>query len=643
MERGGAGRAGIAGCLLALAVLLPACGAGKDYSFPDVRIDATILPDGSLDLVERRTFRFDGEFSVAFFSIEHPATLIQDFRVTRDGRPLPVTTVAATWERFEAEWPSPARDEDVTFTVAYRARCAVEVFGDAAHLLWQFVGRGWEKPTDRVLVTLRVPGRATEIPERPLLPCRLATDPPPDRRLETVPLARGDVRAWGHGPYSGEVAFVDPQTVTFEVRDLRPATFVEGSVLMPPEVVPLAYQLSLPARDRILREEAGLAAEANRLRARSARARTTAVALLLLLPLLVLGLVALSRRRDRVAGVPPYLEEPPDETHPAELAHAWATLEKANAGERAYRTQLLHLARQGTIEIAPIGRVTKPSDFTLRRRKEAAPGLDQEFMEFLFPDGQGSVRLKELTATGSRGAELKEWSKELASTATGKLAKVVASRTRVESWLLAGLAAAVAVWSVRSAGFGPADVVLSAAVGLLAGGLVRIVPALLRDPALALVWAVIAGVIGVPSLIPLWLALSEGGTLRPTLTHAAVALAFALWPLGLRFMREHLPPTLRRRIARWRAFRRYLKDFSSLPEAPTMAVTIWERYMVYAVALGVAAEVERQVRALVPAEELGSPFAGAPAGFDGTDAYRSFATTRIPSRAYAPLAAGSGS
>ena len=45
---------------------------GKAYHFPRVVIDATIEPDGTLALRERRTFEFRGEFSIAFFTIDPP-------------------------------------------------------------------------------------------------------------------------------------------------------------------------------------------------------------------------------------------------------------------------------------------------------------------------------------------------------------------------------------------------------------------------------------------------------------------------------------------------------------------------------------------------------------------------------------------
>ena len=94
--------------------------------------------------------------------------------------------------------------------------------------------------------------------------------------------------------------------------------------------------------------------------------------------------------------------------------------------------------------------------------------------------------------------------------------------------------------------------------------------------------------------------------------------AFVVWALARWFLPMRIPdPSDRERIARWAAFRRFLKRFSSLPDAPTLAVIVWEKYLVYATALGVAARVAKQVKALVPAERLPAVWSGAPSGLMG--------------------------
>lgn len=60
---------------------------------------------------------------------------------------------------------------------------------------------------------------------------------------------------------------------------------------------------------------------------------------------------------------------------------------------------------------------------------------------------------------------------------------------------------------------------------------------------------------------------------------------------------------------RWVNFRKYLTDFSALREHPPESVRIWDHYMVYAVALGVAEKALDNMSLIVPTEQLtGSRF-----------------------------------
>jgi len=52
----------------------------------------------------------------------------------------------------------------------------------------------------------------------------------------------------------------------------------------------------------------------------------------------------------------------------------------------------------------------------------------------------------------------------------------------------------------------------------------------------------------------------------------------------------------------WNAFRRFLLHFSNLKEAGEQSVAIWEHYLVYAVTLGVAKQVIKQLKMVLPAD-----------------------------------------
>lgn len=55
---------------------------------------------------------------------------------------------------------------------------------------------------------------------------------------------------------------------------------------------------------------------------------------------------------------------------------------------------------------------------------------------------------------------------------------------------------------------------------------------------------------------------------------------------------------------RWANFKKYLTDFSALKEHPPESIQLWDSYLVYATALGVAEEVLKNMSLVVPAEQL---------------------------------------
>jgi uncharacterized membrane protein YgcG len=219
------------------------------------------------------------------------------------------------------------------------------------------------------------------------------------------------------------------------------------------------------------------------------------------------------------------------------------------------------------VELQGVGAVSEPADFRVSLRDIPPEGVDREFTEFLFPDGKAEpLSLKTLNTLGSRQTQLREWWEETKDTAKAGLSRV---RTGIR-------------W----------EALLATLVGL--GG-------------------VVAAVFGLPEL-----------TLLPRLALVVVSVVGLIVAQVL--IRPRLAAPFRERVARWRAFRRFLEGFPSLTDAPALAVVIWENYLVYATALGVADRVEKNVRALIPAQELPQPWPGAPSGVTGVGWIHSFNT-----------------
>ena len=538
----------------ALTVVAEGPIVGRSYRFSKVLIDATIEPDGTLVLKERRTFDFQGAYHGAFFTIDPthaPVQNIEGFTIREGGTRYDYDQGFSDAGGFKATWFFEAADERRAFTISYRVRCAVDVYDDTAHLNWQFIGRDWTEPTDLARVTLHVPGRASGTVRRE------ATCPNPlaeARRLRTRPLAHGDVRAWGHGPLSGEVALIDPQTVILTVRDLDPYAFVEGSVVFPRASVATAAEApGGPGLDGILARERREVEEANALRSRHDLLSALTRVLWFLAPALILLMLVVGALRDREPEVPRTLQEPPSDIHPVKLTLMWNTYRKDLGARDAYRAQFMHLVRQGAVELHAVGTVSDPEDIQIRRGREPEDEMDRAFMRFLFAGGEEPT-IKRLRARGERKERLTEWWKVVGTKTRRTVKKIAGGRARAEAWGMGALAIGASVygfwaWTGFREGFEP------------------------------------LGLVGADAA---WL----------------IPISLAAWLLAVPFLRPLPPPGVKRQIAEWRAFRRFLTTFSTLDDAPALAVVIWERYLVYAVALGVADRVEKQVRALVPEEQL---------------------------------------
>ena len=68
---------------------------------------------------------------------------------------------------------------------------------ETAHLYWQFIGTGWDKPTEHADITVHLPGRQGGDPGIRQQECE---EDGAILDLGQTPLERGDVRAFGHGP-----------------------------------------------------------------------------------------------------------------------------------------------------------------------------------------------------------------------------------------------------------------------------------------------------------------------------------------------------------------------------------------------------------------------------------------------------------
>ncbi len=121
-----------------------------------------------------------------------------------------------------------------------------------------------------------------------------------------------------------------------------------------------------------------------------------------------------------------------------------------------------------------------------------------------------------------------------------------------------------------------------------------------------------------------------------TVIDGAALLFHASWITKL-IRRRRRTPEGQLEAQRWEAFRRYLADFPRLRDVPAASLDLWERYLVYAIALGLAPRVVAGAEVYRLEELSRSPIFWLglqDAGPDGqADVYSRLATEVAPARA----------
>jgi uncharacterized membrane protein len=241
--------AGLALAALVLAGPAATAASARSLEIRSVEITARVNPDGSMAVVERLEYDFDGDFNGGTRAIPPGDYRIVDLQVTEGGERRDLAAGFDDPNAGEVRWFGSADHEQVTgehtYELAYTVLDAVDVFPDVGELEWQFIGSGFPQ-LDRVEVEVTMPG---------------------DGR---------DLRAFGHGDLRGVVEPVG-NTVFLRVFDNPAGSLVEARIVVPATAFTVAPS-GEPALEEILAEEGALAEEANAARADAARAYAAEVA-----------------------------------------------------------------------------------------------------------------------------------------------------------------------------------------------------------------------------------------------------------------------------------------------------------------------------------------------------------------------------
>ncbi|MFP5298089.1 MAG: DUF2207 family protein [Actinomycetota bacterium] len=596
----------------------------KYFYLPQAEIQIDVQPDGSVEVTERITFSFSGSFSGAFRDIPvGDGQAVTDISVSEGGRryapgasaELGSSGAPDTFgvdylgEAVRVVWHYSANYEMRTFDLSYRLEGAAVAYDDVVDVNMQVWGDEWEVELGSLHAVMRLP--------------------------EAVPFGEPDapsVRVWGHPASVDGTVYPLPDNSGAELwaGPVKPGYFTEMRVVFPRSVLTSTSGAKVVAGEGledILAEERALVEATQRDRERIdwfKRNLAWLIPLLLLLAAVPAAASALFiwRRHGREHPAPPlpeHIHEPPGGEKPALVAALLSEGHNKVTGD-AFAATLFDLIRRRHLDAMPAMTVKKTwaglrqedvSDLRVTL-KEVPPAQDQ-----LTPfETQVMKAVKK--AAGSDGTlMLSEFKDEIKSSP-----KYYADRFRRFREEVSEELKRVGWW--ETAGLKP------------------------------LIWTMIAmGLLAVGSF---WLALKTSDPVQgfpwATLIFGFLAAAFLLNELALvvflviRRGWERRSAEAAVEASKWKAFRNFLNDFEGIPQAVPGSISVWEQFLVYGIALGIAERVLAAAQLYAPPElATSSPvFWISPDGNLGSGA-SAFAIGDISSAvasAAAPSASGGG-
>jgi uncharacterized membrane protein len=548
-----------AAALFALVWLVALPAGAQSYRLPEADVDVRVESDGSVTVTERITYDFDGAFTGGYreiplaagesmrdVAVSEGSAVYQGGACTDLGCEAPAGTfgVRDLGGLARIVWHYEAADEARTFEIRYTIEGLANIYDDYVDVYLQVWGPEWEVGLDRLSATMAIPAGATE----------------------------GDVYVWGHPATVGGRTELGESGVEprLEASGIPPGQFVEFRVAFPrPLLLGSEGGTTLPGNGLpfILQQEEQTAQAADE---QAARIRNAVIwgAAAAIVPGLAAALVVyiLYGREPGSSYDRTYEQEPPDGLPPAEVA---ALVTQGKVDERGFTATLFDFISRGIIRARPIQTV-RPTFLGLRNEQISD-------LELELGDDPGSLTAYERHAYNVLKRVLDEGPQPL-----HEFRSLIRedARANAKTYRLFADEVPAALERRKLLERTGRRVVVLVAVAFFAAAGIGV-----------FLTSVFSGSLVYDGLVPF--AISLG------LIVSAILFLAAAVPRRVNVRRTRAGAEV---AARWEAFRRYLSDFSRLGEAPSISLALWDRYLVYGVAFGVASEVLDNARLHAPPE-----------------------------------------
>ncbi|ANU13126.1 putative membrane protein [Planococcus halocryophilus Or1] len=145
--------------VLLIFALFPIQALAVEYSISNVTIEAQVNADGTVDVTENHTYRFEGEFNgITREIIPKGGTLVQQFSATEGNRKLKVEHQENVYKVFRS-----GEDETITIEIRYEIQNAIVKFEDGAQFYWPFFDDRNDSDYEQLAVTVLPPAPAKHV------------------------------------------------------------------------------------------------------------------------------------------------------------------------------------------------------------------------------------------------------------------------------------------------------------------------------------------------------------------------------------------------------------------------------------------------------------------------------------------------
>lgn len=523
----------------------------KEYTLETLHYNVEILPNGDAAVREDRTYHFSkGEFSRGFFTLEEGVENIQVYERDQPYKKLAAFDAGRTEGTYafkkeggltNLEWYYRAKEgETKEFTIQYKVKQAVTSYEDSAIYFQKFLSE--KNQAEIGILTARV-----QLPKGS---------------------NRDNTLIWGHGPSHGNLEFdpSNPSIVNFILEDVPPGEYVEARFVLDKNLMPNnQYVEAGMKRDAVIQEETIAAKEADR---KALIAGLSALFAWIISGGLILGTIFIRVKnkyfftRFKPEIQPDYYRDIPEEVYPAVLDQYFYFYNKKKSIPREISATIMDLIYKGFLEISYEQEGTKQETWlrkkdTLEGKKKLA-SFEKTVVDFIFRD----------IGNNAQAVSLKEIKKFCKKKKNGKAIGPMLDRFEGEvdrTWQRKG-------YVEREKN---------------------------RVPKIFLIFKIlsIAIAVGGFALLITDETLSMGGA-------GIVLLIGGALSFGINLIVNHKKKMLNQggenKLALWRGFNNFLEDFTTFEEKDMPELFMWQRYLVYATALGVAEKVLKKLKLRYP-------------------------------------------